>query len=453
MITDNTRNNRKPLFNKHQKEGKKMKKRFTCFAVTAAAAFATTVYASGYRIPEQSLNATALSSAYVAHALNADAAYYNPANMSWMDDGAAVEGGLTYIHLPSISYEDNRTPAFNGESEDENFIIPNFHIVSPDYNNFRFGMTVVFPAGLSKKWADPFPRTFAEEFSMTVVEANPTVSYKINNMISVAVGARLLYSDATVKSQGAVTAVPAGAMGAGVPPTDEYTYISRDLDGDTYEGGYNLALSVRPTDKLFLAATYRSKVDLDMEGDGTLTASPSFPYGIIPGATYKGGGSVSVPVPAVLSLAASYSFEAATVEFEYDRTFWSDYEQIDINYDRNLYHPVLTAAFDDPVAKNWDDVDAFRLGITYNWNDNLQLMGGAGIDGNPIPDATLSFDLPDSDAWFVSFGFRYRMDNLSFGAAYLYAKKDDRKIVNSTLNGEFSDISSHLLAVSAAYNF
>lgn len=430
-----------------------MKKRITCLALTTAAACASTVYASGYRIPEQSLNSTALSSAYVAYALDADAAYFNPANMSWMADETAVEGGLTYIHLPSISYKDNRTPAFNGESKKENFFIPNAYLVSPDYNNFRFGLAVVFPAGLAKQWDAPFPRTFAEEFSMTVVEANPTVSYKISDMFSAAVGVRLLYGDATVKSQGTVTAVPAGAMGAGVPPTDEYTYISRDLDGDTYETGYNLALSVRPTKNLNLAATYRSKVDLDMEGDGKLSASSSFPYGMIPGSMYQGGGSVSVPVPAVLSLAASYSFAAATVEFEYDRTFWSDYEQIDINYDRNLFHPVLTAAFDDPVAKNWDDVDAFRLGVTYNLNENLRLMGGAGIDGNPIPDSTLSFDLPDSDAWFVSFGFRYKIDSLSFGAAYLYAKKEDRTVVNSTLNGEFTDSASHLLAVSVAYTF
>ena len=239
-----------------------------------------------------------------------------------------------------------------------------------------------------------------------------------------------------------------------MPPSDELTYISRDISGDTTEFGYNLALSLRPNDRLKLAATYRSKVDLDLEGDGTLRASESFPGRLIPETIYQGGGSVSIPVPAVLALAASYSFDKATVEFEYDRTFWSDYERIDIDYDRDLGHPVLTAAFDDPVTKDWDDVDAFRLGVTYNWNESLALMAGFGLDGNPIPDETLSFDLPDSDAWFGSFGFRYGLTSQwSFGAAYLYAKKDDRTVVNRTLNGEFSDISSHLLVISAAYVF
>ncbi|MCF6237987.1 MAG: outer membrane protein transport protein [Candidatus Marinimicrobia bacterium] len=430
-----------------------MRRKIIYFAVAAAAACASTVQASGYRIPEQSLNSTALSSAYVANAFDADAAYYNPANMSWMYNGTSIEGGLTFINLPSVSYRDNRTPTYNGDSEKENFLIPNFYFVSKDYNNFRFGMAVVFPAGLAKQWEDPFPKTFAEEFSMTVAEANPSVSYKFNDMFSAAVGARMLYGEATVKSQGTVIAVPAGGLGGGVPPTDEYTYISRELEGDTIEAGYNLALTIRPTDKLNLAATYRSKVDMDMEGDGTLSASGSFPNGIIPGAGYQGSGDVSVPVPAVLALAVSYSFEKATVEFEYDRTYWSAYEQIDINYSRDLYHPVLTTAFDNPVPKNWDDVDAFRLGLTYSWNDNLKLMGGAGIDGNPIPVSTLSFDLPDSDAWFLSFGFRYKMEDISFGAAYLYAQKDDRTVVNSALNGEFTDGSSHLLSASVAYQF
>lgn len=431
-----------------------MHKQVFPIAIAAVACLTTTAYSSGYRIPEQSLNATALGSAYVANAMNADAAYYNPANMSWLPDTTSVEGGLTYIHLPSISYTDNRTPMFNGESDDENFFVPNIHVVSPDYNNFRFGFALTLPAGLAKRWQDPFPRTFAEEFSMTVIEANPSVAYRFCSKFSAAAGVRLLYSDATVKSLGMVTAVPAGGLGGGMPPSDEFTYISRDIDGDTTEFGYNLALSFMPTEQLKFAATYRSEVDLDLEGDGTLRASESFPLHLMPETIYQGGGSVSVPVPAVLSLAVAYTFTKTTVEFEYDRTFWSDYEEIDINYDRNLGNPVLTAAFDDPVAKDWDDVDAFRLGVTYDWNEALTLMAGFGIDGNPIPDETLSFDLPDSDAWFGSFGFRYSYtSNWSFGAAYLYADKDDRTVINRTINGEFSDISSHLLVMSAAYTF
>ena len=260
-----------------------MQKKTILLAAAAIGFCAPSAHASGYRIPEQSLNSTALSSAYVAHAFSADAAYFNPANMSWLDNTTLIEGGFTYIHLPSVTYTDYRTSAFSGDSEGEHFIIPNFYLVSPEYSNFRFGLAMTFPAGLAKRWKDPFPKTFAEKFSMTVVEANPTVSYKFCDKFSAAAGARLLYSEATVQSQGTVTAIPAGGLGGGNPPTSEYTYISRDLEGDTTEFGYNLALSFKPMDRMNLAATYRSKVDLDMTGEGTLSASGSFPGNISAG--------------------------------------------------------------------------------------------------------------------------------------------------------------------------
>ncbi|MDD3618853.1 MAG: outer membrane protein transport protein [Desulfobulbaceae bacterium] len=423
-------------------------------AGAAVLAFSPTAFSSGYRIPEQSLNSTALASAYVANANYADAAYYNPANMSWLSPGLHMEGGVTYIHLPSIKYEDFRSPALNGKSDKENFLMPNVHVVSPDFNNFRLGFAIVFPAGLSKEWDDIFPRTFAHEFSMTAVEANPSLSYKLNDMLSMALGFRVAYSEATVKSDGSIVAVPPGGLGGGLPAAPELVYVSRDMEGDTTEYGYNLALSFKPTEKLTLAATYRSKIDLDLEGTGTVSASGSFPGGLFPPGLYRGSGAVTVPIPAVLALAASYDFGRSTVEFAYDRTFWSTYDRLDFSYPTSLGHPVLTAAFDDPIVKDWDDVDAFRLGYTYRWDDRLTLMGGFGIDGNPVPDASLSFDLPDSDAWFVSLGFRYDWrEQWSFGAAYLYADKEDRTVHNNALAGEFSGGASHLLSLSAGYAF
>ena len=412
------------------------------------------VFASGYRIPEQSLNSTALSSAYVANANGADAAYYNPANMSWLGESWTVEGGFSYIHLPSIDYKDDRNSSFDGDSKKENFLIPTLFFVSPNYNNFRFGFSLTFPAGLAKRWDEPYPKTFVKENSMTVIEANPTLSYKFNNKLSIGFGVRLLYSDAKVKSDGTIIAVPAEGLGGGMPPTDEFVTIRRDLDGDTTEFGYNLALTFKPIDNLALAATYRSEVDLDMDGDGTLTASDTFPLGLIPGGKYDGSGSVSLPVPDVLSLAIAYTFEKATLEFEYDRTFWSTYDDLNFKYSSDLGHPILTQAFDDPIPKDWDDVDAFRLGLTYLWSQQLTLLVGGGIDGNPVPNKTLSFDLPDSDAWFASCGFRYsHNDRLSYGAAYLYADKEDRSATNDTIDGEFSGASSHLLNFSFEYLF
>ncbi len=193
-----------------------------------------------------------------------------------------------------------------------------------------------------------------------------------------------------------------------------------------------------------------------MEGEGKLSASQSVPGSMIPPGSYNGDGSVSVPLPAVFAAAIAYTFDRSTIEFEYDRTFWSAYEQLDFVYPVDLGHPILTQAFDNPVAKDWDDVNAYRIGLTYLWSHSFTLMVGGGIDGNPVPDSTISFDLPDSDAWFASLGFRYKhSEKLSYGAAYLYADKDDRTAADDTgaVSGTFSGASTHLITGSFTYRF
>lgn len=62
--------------------------------------------ASGYRIPEQSLNSTARAGSYVAYTPGADAAFFNPANMSWLENRWTLEADATWIHLSSIEYTD-----------------------------------------------------------------------------------------------------------------------------------------------------------------------------------------------------------------------------------------------------------------------------------------------------------------------------------------------------------
>ena len=400
-------------------------------AVVVALAVSGTAYGSGYRIPEQSVNAVAKAGANVACTRSADAAYYNPANMSWMEDRGFIEGNAEWIRLKAISYVDNRSSFFNGESDKDDFVLPSIFAVSPEYNNFRVGFTFGVPGGLSKEWRQPFPKTFANEFTLKVFEVGVTGSYKINDMFSLAAGIRTIYADATVRSSGMIS--PGVAAG-------------RDMDGDTWEVGYNLAASVRPLPEMNFSVTYRSKIDLDLEGDAYLTTS------VGPG-VYNGSGAVSVPLPAVLSLAGSYTFfDQLTVELEYERTFWSSYDNLDFTYPAPLANPVLNMAFDQPKSKNWDDSDTYRIGLTYDMKNDFTLMAGFAYDKTPVPDSTLSFDLPDSDSCLYSFGVRYQAnDHLNVGLGYLYVDKDDRSAVNHVINGEFSNSGAHVVALGLTY--
>ena len=400
--------------------------------VTLLSLSAATLLASGYRIPEQSLNAVAMSAANVAGANGADASYYNPANMSFIEDGAMIEVGMTYINLPKVSYTDAASSAFNGTSKEEEFLMPTMHYISPMVGNWRYGLSITAPAGLSKRWDDAFARATAQEFTLKVIEVNPTASYKFNDQFAVGFGLRGVYTDGVVKSN---------ASGLGSP-------ANRDLTGDSIDFGYNLALSYKPTKELTLSSTYRSKVDLTVKGDATLVSG-----------LYNGGASVTIPLPASLALAAAYTMDKTTVEFVYERTYWSSYENLDFNYDVDLTATAM-APFDRAIPKNWKDVNAYRIGISHQYSDALKLMAGFAIDKSPTPDSTLGFELPDSDAKLYSIGFEYKLNKqMAVGLAYLYDDKESRTVTNRSATnttapyGTFTDSAAHLVTASFKYKF
>jgi long-chain fatty acid transport protein len=383
--------------------------------------------AGEYKIPETSLNSMALSAAYVANAHGADAAYYNPANMVF-EDTHALEIDMTYISLSPIDYQPSAAGSDSISSESESFIVPSFHYVSPNFGDMTFGFSLVVPGGLSKRWEDQPAKTYAKEFTLEVVELNPSIAYKINDQFAIGAGLRAVHSSGVVKSQ---------------------STASRDLEGDSWDFGYNLALTYRPTNALSLAATYRSNVDLTETGTAKLYFPDNADYS---GPHNKYDASVTVPLPAALNLAIAYTFETrTTVEFVYERTFWSAYKTLDFDYDESIGS--LTPMFDDPIDKDWDDVNTFRIGLTQEYDTWTGMLGFA-IDESPVPEKSLNFELPDSDAMLFSLGGRYQInESWNVGMSALLDLKESRSVENEHIDGEFTDAKAYLITLGVEYTF
>ena len=395
------------------------------------------VMASGYRLPENSINSTALSAAYVANAHGADSSYYNPANMVFNEDIHQVEGALTYINLAEINYIDNINPAaFNTTSEAEHLVAPSLFFTSKDYNGVRYGFAMVVPGGLTKRWESGYGKASSEEFTLQIVELNPSVAYKVSNQFAIGGGLRIIHSEGIVKSD---------ATEVGIP-------FKRDMAADTWEFGYNLAVTYKPISALNIAATYRSNIDLGEEGNAKLFLSGT--------KLYDGGAGVEVPLPAVIALAISYDFGNTVVEVEYDRTMWSEYEYLDFTF-KDTVPAALKAPFDDAKPRKWEDTDAVRIGVTHQVNDKVTVMGGIAKDNNPAQTEHLGFELPDSDAMLYSAGVNYKYnDTLSFGASILYDAKDERSASHGRsatnplgLEGTFKDAAATLVTFGASYKF
>lgn len=397
--------------------------------------------AGGYKIPEQSLEGMALGAAHIAHTTGADSAYYNPANMAFLDPKTHyAEADLTLVHLPDMDYKGLQflpghgfVPA-DGESEHEWAVFPTLHYVHSAQGRARWGVSLTAPVGQTRRWNSPIQKTFAEKFYLMTAELNPSLSVKISDTLALAGGIRFIYSEGKVNSDG---------RAAGIP-------LRRQMWGDTTAVGYNLALAWHPGSDWEVGATYRSRVDLTEEGTANLYLG-----GV--GRAYSA--RVTIPMPAALNIGVAKTFDdRLTVELVYERTYWSAYQKLDFEYDTPI-PPALVPYFDDPKNKQWRDTNTFRIGVSYKWNDRLTLMGGYAYDQTPVPSHSLSYELPDSDANIFSAGFSFQQtENLKWGMAILYDHKKKRHISAADHNeygivGTFDKGGAILTTVGFEYKF
>ncbi|WP_457622427.1 OmpP1/FadL family transporter [Persephonella sp.] len=397
-------------------------------------------FGAAYKIPEQSQRSMGTAAAYFAGADYADANYYNPSNMVFMENKTFIEFGSRYIYLPSVKFEgkaaDPVTKSFqiaDAKTKEEHFLIPYFHVVFRGSENLRWGLSLVTPAGLSKRWSDEKQISTAEEFTLKVFELNSSVAFKVSEKFSIAGGIRGIYASGKIK----------------------YRYepaYKVNMDGDSgYRFGYNLSATLRPTNNLTISTAYRSKVNIKIEGDAS-----GYLYDPLSSTTYPiaVGGHVIVPIPAELRVGTAYRWKSTIFELTYEKTYWSSYKILDIQFNNST----IDSQLGQPKDKYWRDSESVRLGIRHKFSEKLTGMFGIAYDETPIPERTLGFELPDSNAWLFSIGGIYNLSNkLELGLSYLYVTKIERNINTppneNGIDGKFSDLTAHLVNLSVGYKF
>lgn len=420
-----------------------MKKKHLLSAITVVIIIACSAvsWGAGYVISAHSVRSYALNNAYVAFTDAADSAYFNPANMVWLEDGVMIDLGATYAHNTSVEFDGTvlGVPSSAG-AKSEDSILPFVHLVSPKVGDWRFGLSIMEPAGMSKRWDSLMQMISAEESYLGVIEINPSVAYMITPRLSASVGVRFLYAEAELKAQ----------LPPGMDPILVQGY-RQDMDGDTWEEGFNLALTFKVTDSLRLAATYRSEINMDIEGTGSgYTTNP------FDGSVYTfndASGKTSLPLPANSALAISKTFDKTSLEFVYERTFWSAYDVLDLSFD----DPLIELTFGQPRPQDWDDTNSFRVGVSYQFSDSLKLMGGASYEETPVPAQTIGFDIPESDILWFSLGAAYSFNpnmELGFACSYGYYKERTIEVADANVNGivgTFND--SSFISATASFRY
>ncbi|TQR40378.1 hypothetical protein DMB95_08110 [Campylobacter sp. MIT 12-8780] len=204
-------------------------------------------------------------------------------------------------------------------------------------------------------------------------------------------------------------------------------------------GGYNLALSIKPTSSTTISTTYRSKRALNMKGDLKALAKMGNTVG---SASMNADLKLDADLPAIFNVALAQDFGRIRAEFVYERTFWSSADIFKFGYVNAQFKGIggILSAFDSSYiagmmnsadynavyyGQGWKDSNAYRLGLSYFGDDHTFMLSFA-YDETPTPQGV--FGIPDANAFMFGLGLRKRLsESVDVGLAYSLAVKDNRK--------------------------
>lgn len=427
-----------------------MKMKLLAACVTASVVgTASMSLAAGFKIGEQGAKAMGMANAFAAQADDPSALAYNPAGIAFQK-GNQLQVGSTTILVPQTTFDG--TTKLSGAtvtSEKANrdiFVAPTVYVTTSLESlplSFGLGINSFYP--LAKRWdASSDFRDAIQEISIKPINFQPTVAYRFDDLkLAVAAGIDITYAQVSLQKM-AYTQLPAALGGAYA----ELGALGADATALGY--GYNFGVQWKPLSNLSFGAAYRSEIKLELDGDANYIATTATGQNPLLGLgkKLKSGASTDITLPDTLTLGVAYKpIERVTLEFDVERTGWSSYNKMEIKFGSAL------AAFNNkPDAKNWEDVWAYRFGAQYAATKNIDLRAGYAYDSNPIPDSTLSPELPDADRHNVSFGNSFHNDYGSIDLAYMWVHWADRSATNPKLSGTFKS-DAHLLSVAVTYKF
>jgi long-chain fatty acid transport protein len=384
---------------------------------------ASTSFAAGFRLPEAGAKAMGMGFAFTAQADDPSAIYFNPAGLTQLE-GQNVMVGVTYVRenggeFTGTTPVDNTTAIKNETQKNLNFFIPNaYYTRTTDSGNVSYGVGIFAPFGLGQEYKDKNTSIFRNQITridlMTVV-VNPTIAFKVGEILSVGAGIDWMYGKAELEK----TPV--------VPGVGNLYNLELEADGDAW--GYNFGLLLKPTENLRIGASYRSPFRLKLkDGDVTISnTSPAYGSGLLGPTPSNTKGSATISLPATFALGVSYTMDKLTVNADLDWTFWHSYRSLPIT----IQNPVPTL-FTTNAQKNWRDVVALRLGAECRVTDPFALRAGFVYDPSPVPADTMGPELPDADRFNYMVGAGYKVGNVTIDGALMWVDKKDRTVNNQS---------------------
>jgi len=368
-----------------------------CLAI-AIIAMAYNVKAEGFAVNLQGVKQTGMG--HVGTALNFDASsmQWNPGALATLDSKYSFSLG-GFGTLTKAEYT-----GLNGtESTDNPTNTPFYFYGSMKVSDkFAVGLGVYTPFGNTMDWGETWSgRYLIQDISMKSIYIQPTISYKVNDWLSVGAGLNIVYGDVELNK-----AIPVFHPVNGSFLGDGKVNIS----GNNIQFGYNLGVFLQPNDKLNIGISYRSQIDVKLE-----YSDADANFSLLADALPDGGVAAELPLPSSLNLGVAYQInEKWLVSADVNFIKWSEYESLDFDFEN-------PAVPDSQSKRDWDNTMTWRFGTRYTASEKLDLYAGLYFDKTPTNTMFYSLETPGADKVGVSLGFSYKLtDKLSLDATVLY---------------------------------
>ncbi len=399
------------------------------------------VFAGGFLILDHDAAATGMAVAYTAQADRPSAVFYNPAGMNQLKGTSLSTGGI--IIIPRTTYK-NPVTGKETEMKHHTYFLPNFYVTHKLSDKLAVGFGFFCPFGLSTDWPEDWEGRFIATYTkLKTYFLNPAISWQVHPRLSLAVGFDYVFSNVEMKR--AINL----SEEIGIPGLPEGR--SR-VKGDGEGQGFNLGLLYHITDNIDLGISYRSRIDINYDGDAQFNI-PATGIGaidpLLANAFQNGDVHIdNIDLPSILAVGLSTTMiKNWTFEFDFYWVNWSTFNKISADF-KNPNTP------DAIIPRDWHDTFSFILGAKYQLSKSMVLRGGYMFDNTPIPERTVDPILPDADRHMLNFGVGYQNNSLSIDFAYKALFYNDR-ITQTNIqgfNGKYESFSS-VIAVNLQYVF
>lgn len=401
-------------------------------AVTLAA---SGVNANGLSINEQS--ASGMGTGFAGRSSSAEDAstlFGNPAGMSRLDRTEISGGFATIFASTDIDNAQGFAVGSNDGDMVPNAVVPFGYLVTPLNDRWHAGIGIYAPFGVISDYEDAFRgRAHGLYSKVQVVTLQPTLSYQINDRVSVGFGPTIN------RISGKLTSQPLAAGGSNAEV---------NIKGDDTGYGFNAGVLVQVTDQVRWGLTYHSAIDFGLEGRTRFSG-----FGTFPGLDGSYDAALDITMPE--SVDTSITWEMDNRWTLYAGGTWTRWSRLDAIEVENsgllaLYQPDFGTVEED---MQWDDVISWAVGAAYQLNPQWVLRAGFTVDPSPTNDTHRTVRVPVSDRKVFSLGAGWDVTpDLTLDFAYSYLRESEGEINYADYSADFRN-SAHGLATQATWRF